>query len=88
MTRLAALLVVALAVLAVGSERVQLVDEALGAGGVEVVVALESPPLAHAPGRAVRIAAEQPMTKPPSASLNVNHPALEVLPRGDGARCG
>jgi subtilisin family serine protease len=59
MTRLAALLVVALAVLAVGSERVQLVDEALGAGGVEVVVALESPPLAHAPGSAARIAAEQ-----------------------------
>jgi subtilisin family serine protease len=59
MTRLAALLVVALAVLAVGSERAQLVDEALGAGGVEVVVALESPPLAHAPGSAARIAAEQ-----------------------------
>jgi subtilisin family serine protease len=59
MTRLAALLVVALAVLAVGSERVQLVDEALGAGGVEVVVALESPPLAHAPGSEARIVAEQ-----------------------------
>ena len=59
MTRLAALLTLALAVLALGSERSQLVEKAQGASGIEVVVALQSPPLALAPGTGARIAAEQ-----------------------------
>jgi len=59
MTRLVAPIALALAVLALGDERSPLVEEARGAGGVEVVVALESPPLARAPGSGDRIAAEQ-----------------------------
>jgi subtilisin family serine protease len=59
MTRLATLLVVALAVLAVGSEPAQLVAPAQAADRVQVVVALSSPPPGLAPGSARRIAAEQ-----------------------------
>jgi subtilisin family serine protease len=59
MTRLLALIALALAVLALGAERSPLVVEARGAAGVEVVVALESAPLARAPGSGARIAAEQ-----------------------------
>ena len=44
MTRLAALLTLAFAVLVLGSERSQLVEKARGASGIEVVVALQSPP--------------------------------------------
>jgi subtilisin family serine protease len=58
MTRLATLVAAALAILAIGSARTP-VEEAQGANGVEVVVALESPPLARVPGSAARIAAEQ-----------------------------
>jgi subtilisin family serine protease len=60
MTRLVALIALALAVLTLGAGRSPLVvEDARGAAAVEVVVALESPPLAYAPGTAGRIAAEQ-----------------------------
>jgi subtilisin family serine protease len=59
MKRLLALTGLALAVLALGAERTIEVEEAQGASGVQVVVALESPPLAYAPGGAARIAGEQ-----------------------------
>jgi subtilisin family serine protease len=60
MTRLAALTALALAILALGTGRTSsLVEEAAGARRVQVVVALESPPLAHAPGAAARIRVEQ-----------------------------
>jgi subtilisin family serine protease len=60
MTRLAALVALALGVLALGTERSSLVEEeARGSSSVEVVVALRSPPLARAPGSSERIAAEQ-----------------------------
>ncbi len=59
MTRLLALTGLALAVLALGAGRATVVEEARGAPRVQVVVALDSPPLAYAPGRAARIAAEQ-----------------------------
>jgi len=63
MTRLGALLSLALAVLALAvltlgaAERPAL--DALASGRTEVVVALEAPPLARAPGTAARIEAEQ-----------------------------
>ena len=59
MTRLAALLALALGVLLLGAEPRSLVGEAAAAPRVQVVVALESAALAHAPGGAARIGAEQ-----------------------------
>jgi minor extracellular serine protease Vpr len=61
MTRLVALIALALAVLTLGAagRSPLVVEDARGAATVEVVVALESPPLARAPGTAARIAAEQ-----------------------------
>jgi subtilisin family serine protease len=60
MTRLSALIAVAIAVLALGAAgRTSLVDDARSADSVQVVVALESPPLAFAPGTSARIAGEQ-----------------------------
>jgi subtilisin family serine protease len=59
MTRLAAILALAFAVLALGAERSPLLDTATGADRAQVVVALESPPLAYAPQAADRIDAEQ-----------------------------
>jgi subtilisin family serine protease len=58
MTRLMLPVLLALAILALGAAERPLVEDA-GAGTVQVVVALESLPLAHAPGGAARIAAEQ-----------------------------
>jgi subtilisin family serine protease len=56
MTRLALIVSAAVAVLAVGGTPSTPV---LGAGQTEVVVLLDAPPLAHAPGGAGRIAAQQ-----------------------------
>ena len=59
MTRFLLLTALALSVLALGSGDASLVEEARGGDRVQVVVALESPSLAYAPGSAARIASEQ-----------------------------
>ena len=59
MTRFLLLAAAALSVLAVGAAGPGLVEEAHGGDRVQVVVALEAPPLAHAPDTGARIAAEQ-----------------------------
>jgi subtilisin family serine protease len=59
MTRLGSLVALTLALLLVGTEPTSFTGEAEEAAGVQVVVGLEAPPLARAPGGARRIAAEQ-----------------------------
>ena len=59
MTRIGTALALAAVVLALGAVERPVVETTTAAGRTEVVVVLESPPLARAPGGAERIAAEQ-----------------------------